>query len=79
MRFTIIRQKFKHTRRIGKNTSKGCKMRQPKFALDYQPMGKRSKGLKFRVFWDAVPCSHVQVDRHFRGAYYLHQGDESLS
>jgi hypothetical protein len=32
--------------------------------------------MKFRVFWDAAPCSHVEVDRHFRGAYCLrHQSD----
>jgi hypothetical protein len=30
-----------------------------------------------RVYWDVVPCSHVAVDRRFRGAYCLHhQGDE---
>jgi hypothetical protein len=23
---------------------------------------------KFRVFWDVAPCSHIKVDRHFRGA-----------
>jgi hypothetical protein len=28
--------------------------------------------LKFRVFWDVAPCSHVEVDRRFRGAYCLH-------
>jgi hypothetical protein len=28
------------------------------------------------VFWDVLPCSHVEVDRHFRGVYCLHhQGD----
>jgi hypothetical protein len=27
---------------------------------------------KFRVFWDVAPCSHVEVDRRFRGAYCLH-------
>jgi hypothetical protein len=27
-------------------------------------------------FWDVAPCSHVEVDRSFRGAYCLHyQGD----
>jgi hypothetical protein len=32
--------------------------------------------MKFRVFWDVAPCSHVEVDSHFRGAYCLHhQGD----
>jgi hypothetical protein len=25
--------------------------------------------LKFRVFWDVAPCSHVEADRRFRGAY----------
>jgi hypothetical protein len=31
----------------------------------------------YRVFWDVDPCSHVEVDRRFRGAYCLHhQGDE---
>jgi hypothetical protein len=24
--------------------------------------------MKFRVFWDVVPFSHIEVDRHFRGA-----------
>jgi hypothetical protein len=33
--------------------------------------------MKFRVFWDVAPCSHVEVDRRFRGAYCLHhQGDK---
>jgi hypothetical protein len=33
-------------------------------------------GMKFRVFWDVVPCSHVEVDRRFRGAYcFHHHGD----
>jgi hypothetical protein len=27
--------------------------------------------MKFRVFWDVAPCSHVEVDRRFRGAYCL--------
>jgi hypothetical protein len=27
--------------------------------------------LKFRVFWDVAPCSHVEGDRCFRGAYCL--------
>jgi hypothetical protein len=34
---------------------------------------------KFRAFWDVVPCSHVQFDRRFRGAYCLHhQGDDDV-
>jgi hypothetical protein len=28
--------------------------------------------LKFRVFCDEAPCSHVKVDRGFRGVYCLH-------
>jgi hypothetical protein len=29
------------------------------------------------VFWDLAPCSHVEVDRSFRGSYCLHhQGSE---
>jgi hypothetical protein len=32
--------------------------------------------LKFRVFWDVLPCSQFDVDRRFIGAYCLHrQGD----
>jgi hypothetical protein len=28
-----------------------------------------------RVFWDIAPCSLVEIDRCFRGAYcFLHQG-----
>jgi hypothetical protein len=27
--------------------------------------------MKFRVFWDIAPCSHVEVDQNFRGAYCL--------
>jgi hypothetical protein len=33
--------------------------------------------IKFRVFWEVLPCSHLDVDRRFRGACFLHlQGDE---
>jgi hypothetical protein len=31
------------------------------------------------VFWDVALCSHVEVDRRFRGVYCHHQGDESSS
>jgi hypothetical protein len=27
--------------------------------------------LEFRAFCDVAPCSHVEVDRRFRGAYSL--------
>jgi hypothetical protein len=36
--------------------------------------------MKFRVFWDVLPCSQVDVYRRFRGAYCLHhQGDEQAA
>jgi hypothetical protein len=28
--------------------------------------------IKFRIFWNVAPCSHVEVDRRFRDVYYLH-------
>jgi hypothetical protein len=31
--------------------------------------------MKLRVFWDVASCSHVEVDRPFRGEYGVHQGD----
>jgi hypothetical protein len=32
------------------------------------------------VFWDVAPCSLVDIDWCFRGAYCLHhQGDENLT
>jgi hypothetical protein len=31
------------------------------------------------VSWDVAPCSHTEVDRRFRGAYYLHEGDDGSS
>jgi hypothetical protein len=35
--------------------------------------------MKMAVFWDVAPCSLIDTDRHFRGAYCLHhQGDEAL-
>jgi hypothetical protein len=34
--------------------------------------------MMFIVFWCVALCSHVEVYRHFRGAYCLHrQGNES--
>jgi hypothetical protein len=36
--------------------------------------------MKFRVFWDVAPCSHVDVDQRFIGAYCLHhQVDEFIA
>jgi hypothetical protein len=35
-----------------------------------------STSVKIFVFWEAVSCSLVEIDRRFRGAYCLHlQGD----
>jgi hypothetical protein len=32
--------------------------------------------MKMTVFWDAAPCSLVEIDRRFRGTYCLHhRGD----
>jgi hypothetical protein len=31
------------------------------------------------IFWDVAPCSFVETDRRFRGAYCIHyQGDSHL-
>jgi hypothetical protein len=34
--------------------------------------------MKMIAFWDAAPCS-LEVDRHFRGAYYLNHQDDGGS
>jgi hypothetical protein len=31
--------------------------------------------LKMTAFWDIAPCSLVEVDRRFRGQYYLSRPD----
>jgi hypothetical protein len=33
----------------------------------------------YRVFWSVAQCSHVEVDRRFRGAYCLHHQDDDSS
>jgi hypothetical protein len=38
----------------------------------------RAASMKFRVFWDVAPCSQVDVDRRFRGAYCLHHQGVAL-
>jgi hypothetical protein len=39
-----------------------------------------ASSIKLRVIWNVAPCSHVEVDRHFRGAYCLHhQGNEFIA
>jgi hypothetical protein len=35
-----------------------------------------AESMKIRAFWDVAPCTFVEADRYFRGAYLLHlQGD----
>jgi hypothetical protein len=29
--------------------------------------------MKMTVYWDVAPCSLLDIDRRFRGAYCLHQ------
>jgi hypothetical protein len=31
------------------------------------------------AFWDIARCSLVEVDRRFRGAYYLHHPEDSYA
>jgi hypothetical protein len=36
--------------------------------------------MKMTAFWDIAPCSLIEVDRRFRGAYCVHhQGDDGGS
>jgi hypothetical protein len=35
--------------------------------------------MKMVVFWDVAPCSLVDTDPHFRGAYCLHHQDDETS
>jgi hypothetical protein len=35
-------------------------------------IGEKYDGYKMTVFWDVTPCSLVEIDRIFRGAYCLH-------
>jgi hypothetical protein len=30
------------------------------------------------VFWDVAPCSLVEIDRRFSGAYCLHHQDDGI-
>jgi hypothetical protein len=34
--------------------------------------------MKMGVNWDAAPCSQVDIDQRFRGAYYLHHQVDHL-
>jgi hypothetical protein len=47
-----------------------CQCQRVKVYMRFQvPM---AVSMMFRVFWDVAPCSHVEVDQCFRGAYCLH-------
>jgi hypothetical protein len=35
--------------------------------------------MKMIVFWDVVPCSLVDIDRRFRGAYCLHHHPDDVA
>jgi hypothetical protein len=36
--------------------------------------------MKMIAFWDIVPCSFIEVDQRFRGAYCLHhQGNKCIT
>jgi hypothetical protein len=35
-------------------------------------ISERNLPLKMTVFWDVAPCSMVEIDRRFGGAYCLH-------
>jgi hypothetical protein len=48
---------------------------EPAHYLRFQFLTAANK--KFRVFWDVLPCSQIDVDRRFRGVCCLHhQGPE---
>jgi hypothetical protein len=61
---------------IGSDIARGTH-RQTVWYLRFQVLTAAS--MKFRVFWDVLPCSEVDVDRCFRGKYCLHHlGDEAV-
>jgi hypothetical protein len=35
--------------------------------------------MKSRVFWDVAPCSHVELDRRFRGASFTWTVDSYIT
>jgi hypothetical protein len=41
-------------------------------------MSRKLWGVKFRVFSDVAPCSHVEVDRRFRGASCLQHSSDNV-
>jgi hypothetical protein len=45
-----------------------------RYTVRYQVL--TSASMKFTVFWDMPPCSHVEVGRRFRGEYCLHHSPD---
>jgi hypothetical protein len=41
--------------------------------------GKTLRRMKMRAFWNIVPFGLVEVDRRFRGAYFLHHHGDEIS
>jgi hypothetical protein len=72
VKLSEIAESFRSTRLSGKvQTDMKLFLRDVRFQV------LTSVSMKFRVFWDEVPCSHVKVDRRFGGAYcLLHEDDE---
>jgi hypothetical protein len=57
----------------------GYNARCPTYINRCETSGSDGGEYKVWVFWDVAPCSHVEVDRRFRGVYYLyHQSDRPL-
>jgi hypothetical protein len=61
--FSII-PSYVHTAGLKKSASPGT--------TQFLHLQQTLQTLKFKVFLVVVPCSHVEVDRCFRGAYCLH-------
>jgi hypothetical protein len=53
----------------------------PNSAINWEHADKQSTSeVMIKVFWDVEPCSNVEVDRLFKGAYCLHhKGDDGGS
>jgi hypothetical protein len=56
---------------MDKGPASGCSSETSSHPID-------TNNWSLRIFWNVAPCSHVEVDRRFRGTYCLHhQGDRS--
>jgi hypothetical protein len=71
---------MKHDRiKMAQHISQHCKLAQNKLQLTKNELQLlvRSQGptvpsMKMTVFWNVAPCSVVNIDRRFRGAYCFH-------